>query len=59
MARGGYYNGSDYVPYQSGRLSGSTSTSLKERQKQKTVKCPRCGRSVPLKEKCIFCDNIL
>lgn len=59
MARGGYYDGSDYVAYNSGTLTESSATSLKERKKQNTVKCPNCGRVVPLKRICVFCDNIL
>jgi len=59
MARGGYYDGSDYVAYQSGALSKSTATSLKERHKQKTVICPNCKNEVPHKDICIFCDAIL
>ena len=59
MARGGYFAGNDYVPYRPGPLSISSASSLKERRKQSTIKCPNCGRVVPLKEICIFCDNIL
>ncbi|WP_458453096.1 hypothetical protein [Methanobrevibacter sp.] len=59
MPRGGYYAGSDYVPYSPGTLTKSTKTSLAERKKQKTVKCPNCGRIVPSKEYCIFCDKKL
>ncbi|WP_458405270.1 hypothetical protein [Methanobrevibacter sp.] len=59
MARGGYYAGSDYVPYAPGPLSKSSKTSLNERKKQKTIKCSNCGRTVPFKEYCIFCDNKL
>ncbi len=59
MARGGYYQGNDYVSYQSGTLTQSTATSFSERQKQDTIKCPNCGRTVPLKRICIFCDSIL
>ena len=59
MARGGYFAGSDWVPYQPGTLSKSSATSLNERKKQKTIKCPKCGREVPFKRICIFCDNIL
>ncbi len=59
MARGGYFQGGDWVEYSSGPLSESTATSQKEMRKQDTVKCPRCNRIVPLKRVCIFCDNIL
>lgn len=59
MARGGFFAGNDYVPYESGPLSASTATSLNERQKQKTIICPKCKREVPYKKICIFCDNIL
>lgn len=59
MARGGYFAGSDYVPYESGTLTNSSATSLNEIRKQKTIKCPRCNREVPYKKICIFCDNIL
>lgn len=59
MARGGYFSGSDYVPYVSGTLTESSATSLSERQKQKSIKCPKCSREVPYKRVCIFCGNIL
>ena len=59
MSRGGYYQGSDYVPYKEGRLSKSSATSAKEFRKQPTVICPKCKREVPLREKCVFCDFIL
>lgn len=59
MARGGYFAGNDYVPYESGALSESSATSLKERQKQKSIKCPNCSREVPYKKICIFCGNVL
>ena len=59
MARGGYFEGNDYVPYKDGPLSKSSSTSLKEIKKQNTIKCPNCGRVVPLKRICIFCDYVL
>ncbi|WP_407376142.1 hypothetical protein [Methanobrevibacter sp.] len=59
MARGGYYQGSDYVPYQEGTLSKSSATSVKEITKQKTVICPNCKREVPKREYCLFCDNKL
>ena len=56
MARGGYYQGSDYVPYQEGSLSKSSATSAKEFKKQETVICPNCNREVPLRDRCVFCD---
>lgn len=59
MARGGYFAGSDYVPYVEGPLTKSSATSRKEIAKQKTIICPKCRREVPLKKICIFCDNIL
>lgn len=59
MARGGYYQGGDYVAYQKGTLSKSSATSAKERQKQATVVCPKCKREVPKRNICIFCDNKL
>ncbi|WP_458404039.1 hypothetical protein [Methanobrevibacter sp.] len=59
MARGGYYQGSDYVPYEEGRLSKSSATSANEIRKSKTVICPNCKREVPKKDICIFCDNKL
>lgn len=59
MARGGYFEGNDYVPYKDGPLSKSSSTSLKEIKKGNTIKCPNCGRVVPLKRICIFCDYVL
>ncbi len=55
MARGGYFAGSDWVPYTPGNLSHSTSTSVQEIKKQESIKCPNCNNIVPLKEKCIFC----
>ena len=55
MARG-YYNGSDWVSYQTGPLSKSTPTSIQEFKKQKTVKCPNCRKIVPEKDFCISCD---
>ena len=58
MARGGYFAGGDYVPYRPGALSKSTSTSVKEFRKQRTIVCPNCKQEVPLREKCIFCDHI-
>ena len=58
MARGGYFQGGDYVPYQPGALSGSSATSAKEFRKQETIVCPNCKREVPLRDKCIFCDNV-
>lgn len=58
MPRGGYFAGGDYVPYQPGNLTKSTSTSAKEFRKQKTIICPRCKREVPLKRRCVFCGNI-
>jgi hypothetical protein len=58
MARGGYFEGNDYVPYKSGPLSKSSSTSSKEIEKKNTIKCPNCGRVVPLKRVCIFCDYV-
>jgi hypothetical protein len=42
MARGGYFAGGDYVPYQPGTLSYSTPTSVSEFRKQTTVICPKC-----------------
>lgn len=54
MSRGGYFAGNDYVPYQSGPLSRSSASSLKERIKQKTIRCPKCGREVPFKQVCIL-----
>lgn len=59
MARGGFFAGNDYVPYEEGALSKSSPTSLKEFKKQKTIKCPKCGREVPYKRICVFCDNVL
>lgn len=59
MARGGYFAGGDYVPYRPGTLSKSTSTSVKEFRKQQTIVCPKCKNEVPLKDKCVFCDNVL
>ena len=59
MARGGYFEGNDYVEYKSGPLSESSATSVKEISKKNTIKCPNCGRTVPLKRVCIFCDNVL
>ena len=59
MVRGGYFEGNDYVPYKEGPLSGSSSTSVKEISKQNTIKCPNCGRVVPLKRICVFCDYVL
>jgi len=59
MARGGYYAGSDYVPYKSGALSQSSANSLDERKKPNTIKCPYCGRVVPLKRVCVFCEKTL
>lgn len=59
MPRGGYFEGNDYVPYSSGTLTKSSASSVNERKKQKTIKCPKCGREVPLRKICIFCDNIL
>lgn len=58
MAKGGYFAGNDYVPYKEGPLSGSSSTSVEEIKKQKSIKCPNCGREVPLKRICIFCDYV-
>lgn len=55
MARGGYFAGSDWVPYEPGALSHSTPTSVQEITKQNSIKCPGCGNLVPLKESCIFC----
>lgn len=55
MARGGYFAGSDWVPYEPGPLSHSTSTSVQEINRQESIKCPNCGNIVPLKESCIFC----
>lgn len=59
MARGGYYNGGDYVAYKEGRLSKSSATSASEFRKQKTVTCPGCARQVPKRDFCIFCDTRL
>ena len=59
MARGGYFAGSDYVPYEPGLLSKSSATSRKETRKQKTIFCPKCKRDVPYRKICIFCDNVL
>lgn len=59
MARGGYFAGSDYVPYEEGPLSKSSPTSRREIHKQKTIVCSNCKREVPFKEICIFCDSIL
>ena len=59
MSRGGYFAGGDYVPYRPGTLSHSTPTSVREFTKQNTTFCSNCGREVPLKDKCIFCDNNL
>ena len=56
MARGGYYQGSDYTSYKEGTLSKSSATSVKEIRKQATVICPKCRCEVPKKEFCIFCD---
>lgn len=53
--RGGYFAGSDWVPYQPGTLSHSTPTSLQEIRKQDSIKCPECNNFVPLKDSCIFC----
>ena len=58
MARGGYFAGNDYVDYQPGQLEHSSAISRKEIRKQKTIKCPKCSRVVPLREFCIFCDYI-
>lgn len=55
MARGGYFAGSDWVPYEDGPLAHSTATSVQEIRKQDSIKCPKCGNVVPLKESCIFC----
>lgn len=55
MARG-YFAGSDWVPYQPGNLSHSTPTSVQEFRKQETIKCPKCGNIVPLKDYCIARD---
>ena len=57
MSRG-YYNGSDWVSYNSGTLAKSTATSAREIKKQESVKCPKCGRKVPKKAFCIFCDYV-
>ncbi len=59
MARGGYFEGNDYVPYKEGPLSASSATSQKEIKKQKTIKCPNCGRTVPLKRVCVFCGSTI
>ena len=59
MARGGYFAGSDWVPYQEGALNKSSASSLKERKKPKTIKCPNCNREVPYKKICVFCDTVL
>lgn len=56
MARGGFFEGNHWVPYKSGTLSRSTSTSVQEFRKQATIKCPKCGNIVPLKDFCIACD---
>ena len=56
MARGGYFQGSDYSAYPEGPLSKSSATSAKEIRKQATVSCPKCNREVPKREFCIFCD---
>lgn len=55
MARGGYFAGSDWVPYTPGTLSHSTATSVQEIKKQKSIKCPKCNNTVPYKRECIFC----
>ncbi|WP_405286957.1 hypothetical protein [Methanobrevibacter sp.] len=59
MPRGGFFAGGDYVPYMPGTLSYSTPTSVREFRKQETAFCPKCKRTVPLKDRCVFCDNIL
>lgn len=59
MVRGGFFAGSDWVPYEEGALNKSSATSVREIKKQKTVICPNCKREVPKKEFCIFCDNKL
>lgn len=59
MARGGFYSGSDWIPYNSGYLSKSTATSVQEFTKQETIKCIKCNNVVPLKDKCIFCGEDL
>ena len=59
MARGGYFQGSDWVEYSQGNLSHSSATSAREIKKQKTVVCPKCKREVPHRKTCLFCGNDL